>query len=106
MRSHVIQRDEIDKQLKTVDRQVYESKVEINAISKTIDQLRNDDLKIQSRLTELKDIDEPEPNSVASLVSTLFTIIVNIGIFRRLFDSFVHFILYRWSLHSLQRKIQ
>lgn len=71
LKGHHFQKGEVEKQLKVVKEQLQTNSSELRETGAVIEKLNNEDLSFMTKLTRLKDMEEPEPNSITTLVSIL-----------------------------------
>lgn len=69
------QKGEVEKQHSVVKEQLQTNSNELREAGAIIQKLNKEDLSFMMKLTQLKDMEEPEPNSIATFVSIFaFTI--------------------------------
>jgi hypothetical protein len=71
LKGYHFQKGEVEKQLRVVKEQLRTNSTELREAGAIIERLNNEDLSFMMKLTRLKDMEEPEPNSIATLVSIL-----------------------------------
>ncbi|KAJ9586758.1 hypothetical protein L9F63_019657, partial [Diploptera punctata] len=71
LKNLVLQREEIEKQLKTVGQHLTENRNETKAACESLSKIKQEGSRINLKLSELRDIEEPEPISVVSLTAEL-----------------------------------
>lgn len=64
----------MEKQLRVVTEQLRTNSSELREAGSIIEKLNTEDLSLMMKLTRLKDMEEPEPNSIAALVSILYSL--------------------------------
>jgi hypothetical protein len=70
LKGYHIQKGEVEKQLSVVKEHFQTNSNELREANAIIQKLNKEDLSFMTELTRLKDIEEPEPNSIATFVST------------------------------------
>ncbi|PNF21805.1 hypothetical protein B7P43_G08450 [Cryptotermes secundus] len=71
LKGHHFQKGEVEKQLKVVQEQLQTNSNELRETGAVIEKLNKEDLSFMTKLTRLKDMEEPEPNSIATLTAEL-----------------------------------
>jgi hypothetical protein len=72
LKGYHFQNGEVEKQLRVVREQLHTNSNELREAGAIIEKLNNEELSFMTKLTRLKDMEEPEPNSIATLVSILY----------------------------------
>jgi septal ring factor EnvC (AmiA/AmiB activator) len=83
LKGYHFQKGEVEKQLAVVKEQLRTNGNELSEVGATIKKLKDENLPIMKKLTQLKDMEEDmeesEPNSIAILVSILYSRFNNCG---------------------------
>lgn len=77
LKGYHFKKEEVKKQLTVVNEQLRKNCSELSAAAATIKKLKDEDLSTQLELSRLKDMEEPESNSIATLVSVLYFLFNN-----------------------------
>jgi hypothetical protein len=77
LKGYHCQKGEVEKQLSIVKEHLQTNSNELREAGAIIEKLNNKDLSFMMKLTRLKDMEEPEPNSIATFVSMLYSLFNN-----------------------------
>lgn len=74
LKGYHFQKGEVEKQLTLVKEQLRTNYTELNAAGATVKKLQDEALSMKLKLTQLKDMEEPESNSIGTLVSMFYSL--------------------------------